>query len=80
MSPSEFISSFYTQELLLCSFMVAWCDNVGLVSLILLDWELQIPQGLSESDEGDELYEEVEDTLRQHSQFTTWYSLSANAE
>ena len=33
--------------------------------------KLQIPQGLLQSDEEDELYEEVEDTWRQHSQFTT---------
>ena len=33
----------------------------------------QIPQGFSESAEEDELYEEAEDTQRQHSQFTTWY-------
>ena len=32
------------------------------------DHELQIPRGFSESDEEDELYEEVEDTRRQHSQ------------
>ena len=29
----------------------------------------EIPQGFSESDEEDELYEEVEDTRKQHSQF-----------
>ena len=31
--------------------------------------QLQIPQGFSESDEEDELYEEAEDTRKQHSQF-----------
>ena len=30
---------------------------------------LQIPRGFSESDEEDELYEEAEDTRKQHSQF-----------
>ena len=35
--------------------------------------ELQLPRGFSESDEEDELYEEVEDTRKQHSQFTIWY-------
>ena len=35
--------------------------------------QLQIPQGLWQSDEEDELYEEVEDTGEQHSQFTMWY-------
>ena len=33
------------------------------------DQELQIPRGFSESDEEDELYEEAEDTRKQHSQF-----------
>ena len=33
--------------------------------------QLQIPQGLEQSDE-DELYEEVEDTREQHSQLTMW--------
>ena len=33
--------------------------------------QFQIPQGLKQSDEEDALYEEVEDTRRQHSQFTT---------
>ena len=46
MPPVWFISShFYTQELLLwwlCSFVVVWCDNIGLVSLILLGWELRV--------------------------------------
>ena len=27
---------------LLCSFVVVWCDNIGLVSLILLGWELRV--------------------------------------
>ena len=37
--------------------------------------QLQIPQGLLQSDEEDELYEEVEDTWRQHSQFPPLSSL-----
>ena len=32
--------------------------------------ELQIPQGLEQSNEEEELYEEVEDTYEQHSQLT----------
>jgi hypothetical protein len=35
----------------------------------------QISQGLRQSDEEDELYEEVEDMRNQHSQFTTLYHL-----
>jgi hypothetical protein len=35
--------------------------------------KLQIPQGLLQSDEEDELYEEVEDTEEQHSQLIMWY-------
>ena len=54
--------------------------NFETVECIKRFWaiRLQIPRGFSESDEEDELYEEVEDTQRQHSQFnfTIWYCLS----
>ena len=40
---------------------------------LLFALERQIPQGPEWSDEEDEMYEEVEDTSRQHSQFTKWY-------
>ena len=56
--------------------VAAVCPSVEVDGLIVKNFtrfELQIPQGSQIRYGEDELYEEMKDTCRQHSQLTAWY-------
>ena len=58
---------------------MGYLNNKNLTNFIsceysgLLNYELQTPRGSQIRYEEDELYEEMKDTCRQHSQLTAWY-------